>query len=71
MATATCLDMIPAIGARVIVRFEDIQIECVVSDVKNSWGKPRLLITPVSGNGSQWVEMSRVRMNVSSTALVR
>jgi hypothetical protein len=56
----TCKDMIPAIGATVAVRFEDLTIACTVSDVKISWGKPRLLIRPVSGVGQQWVELSRV-----------
>jgi hypothetical protein len=57
---ATALDMIPAIGARVLVRFETLQIECTVVNVKNSWGQPRLLIQPVAGNGEQWVELGRV-----------
>jgi hypothetical protein len=56
----TALDMIPAIGARVSVRFESIQIEATVKNVKNSWGQPRLLIAPVSGSGEQWVELGRV-----------
>jgi hypothetical protein len=58
--TMTCKDMIPAIGSAVTVRFEDLTIACTVSDVKISWGKPRLLIIPVSGMGQQWVELSRV-----------
>ena len=56
----TCLDMQPAIGASVSVRFEDLTIACTVRNVKNSWGKPRLLVTPVSGSGGQWVELTRV-----------
>jgi hypothetical protein len=56
----TCKDMLPAIGSRVAVRFEDLTIACTISDVKISWAAPRLLITPVSGVGQQWVELSRV-----------
>jgi hypothetical protein len=56
----TALDMIPAIGARVSVRFESLQIEATIKNVKNAWGQPRLLIAPVSGTGEQWVELGRV-----------
>lgn len=56
----TALDMLPAIGAQVSVRCEQMQIACTVKNVKNSWGKPRLLVTPVAGSGEQWVEMERV-----------
>ena len=35
----TCLNMLPAVGAWVQVRFESLWIECEVIDVKNSWGK--------------------------------
>jgi hypothetical protein len=57
---ATALDMIPALGTRVLVRCESMKIECTVKNVKNSWGKPRLLVAPVSGSGEQWVELERV-----------
>ena len=60
MATATCTAMMPAIGASVIVRFEQLHIGCTVKDVKNSYGQPRLLVVPLTGTGEQWVEMGRV-----------
>lgn len=56
----TALDMIPALGARVLVRCETLQVECTVRNVKNSWGQPRLLVEPVAGSGTQWVELGRV-----------
>ena len=56
----TALDMLPAIGATVLVRFENLSILCTVKNVKNSWGKPRLLIAPVAGEGEQWIELGRV-----------
>ena len=57
----TCLSMLPAVGAWIQVRFESLWIECEVVDVKTSWGKPRLWVTPLAGEGCQWVELSRVR----------
>ena len=56
----TALEMIPAIGVHVTVRCEQMQVECIVKNVKNSWGQPRLLVAPVAGGGEQWVEMGRV-----------
>ena len=60
MTTATCLDMLPAVGQSVTVRFEDLRIACTVRNVKNSWRNPRLRVAAVSGAGEQWVELSRV-----------
>lgn len=68
---ATCLNMLPAIGAQVSVRFEKVLIDCLVADVKNSWGKPRLLIRPQLGSGEQWVELDRVARTKATTALER
>lgn len=59
---STAKQMQVAIGARINVRCESMQIECIVEDVKNSWGQARLLVRPVAGTGQQWVEMSRVRV---------
>lgn len=58
---ATCMSMLPAVGAWVQVRFESLWIECEVVDVKNSWGKARLWVKPLAGEGCQWVELSRIR----------
>lgn len=66
----TANEMIPAVGVRVDVRFEDLRVTCTVVDVKTSWGKPRLLIEPVSGSGQQWVELGRVHLLPRSQALV-
>lgn len=66
----TAREMIPALGATVLVRFEQLQILCTVLDVKNAWGKPRLLITPDSRNstGQQWVELERVTIPAKEAA---
>lgn len=65
----TALEMLPAIGAKVRVRFESMQIDCTVKNVKNSWGQPRLLVSPVAGTGEQWVEMGRVTVIVTKTPM--
>ena len=59
----TATQMTPAIGAKVWAQFEDLLVLCTVCDVKTSWGKVRLLITPELGQGSQWVEMARVQLH--------
>ena len=71
MPAHTANEMIPAIGQGVTVRFEDLHIHCTVRDVKSSYGRIRLLVSPVSGNGSQWVEPSRIRANNSTNTLER
>lgn len=65
----TAKTMLPAIGQQVNARFEDLTIHCTVQDVKQSYGRIRLLIVPVSGTGSQWVEMQRVSLLTDSTKL--
>jgi hypothetical protein len=52
--------MLPAVGQAVLVRCENLQVRCSVIDVKNSYGRPRLLVRPENGTGEQWVELSRV-----------
>lgn len=56
----TATQMTPAIGMQVLVRCEGLAVECTVLDVKHSYGRPRLLVTPVSGVGEQWIELARV-----------
>jgi len=60
MPNLTATEMIPAVGQRVYVRFESCRVLCTVQDVKCSYGRPRLFVTPVAGDGSQWIELSRV-----------
>jgi hypothetical protein len=52
--------MFPAIGARVMVRFEDVEVACTVENVKTTYGRTRLLVKPLRGKGSQWIETPRV-----------
>ena len=63
---ATCMTMLPAIGHTVNVRFESMTFECIVLDVKSSYGKARLQVIPESGTGIQWVEVSRVSLKDQS-----
>lgn len=67
----TARQMIPAIGVHVFVRFEELSIECWIKDVKNSWGKPRLLVAPVTGKGEQWVELGRVTIPENEQGLMK
>ena len=59
----TATQMLPAIGQTVRAQFEDLTIDVRVSDVKSSYGRVRLLVSPVSGTGQQWIEVSRLRRN--------
>jgi hypothetical protein len=56
----TATQMVPAIGQIVRVRFEDLKVTAKVVDVKTAWGRPRLQIEPVAGEGRQWIELGRV-----------
>ena len=58
----TANEMIPAVGMTVSVRFEEIQVICIVRDVKSAYGRARLQVEPIAGAGSQWVELARVRV---------
>lgn len=69
MANLTCKDMQIAIGAIVAVRFESLLIRCEVLDVKTAYGNARVFITPSTGAGSQWVDVSRISAYNNETAL--
>lgn len=56
----TARQLAPAIGSTVTVRFESLQIRCLVLDAKNAYGNVRLQVMPVAGEGEQWVDLSRL-----------
>jgi hypothetical protein len=56
----TATEMSPALGQRILVKFESMRVLCTVLDVKNVYGRERLLVAPIEGNGQQWVELSRI-----------
>ena len=58
--TYTAKNMAVAIGAQVSIRMENLLINAEVIDAKAAYGRPRLLVRPLSGFGEQWVELSRV-----------
>jgi hypothetical protein len=57
----TAKEMAVAIDQIVMIRFESINVECRIVDVKSAYGAVRLLVQPVAGMGKQWVELSRLR----------
>ncbi len=66
----TCNEMLPAIGATVLIACDSLNVACTVADVKTAWGRPRLLVRPLAGNGEMWVELSRIRMGEARGAQV-
>jgi hypothetical protein len=73
-ARYTVTEMLPAVGALVQLRAGsggELWIDCTVVDVKNSWGKNRLLVRPLAGDGQVWVELSSVRPAVASDKLAK
>ena len=45
-----------SVGDIVAVPAGDMEIYCRVEDAKSSYGRHRLLVKPVVGNGETWVE---------------
>jgi len=67
----TANNMIQAVGKTVQVRVEKWFIPMTVLDAKSAYGVPRILVTPVSGEGEAWVEMSRVKMaSITEVAVI-
>ena len=60
MRQKTVTQLLPAVGALVAVRMEDMVINCRVTDAKSAWGQVRLQVEPLAGSGSQWVDISRI-----------
>jgi hypothetical protein len=48
------------LGKTGVLRCEYLSVEVTIADAKRSYGRTLLLVRPVSGNGEQWVEESRV-----------
>ena len=67
----TCNEMLPAIGQTVMVKFESLMLDCQVLDVKSSYGRIRLNVAPISGQGTQWVEISRLSRLEYAGAMLR
>ena len=57
----TCIEMQPAIGSKVRVQFEKITVDMYVQDIKHVYGNTRYLVSPLHGDGQQWIESSRIK----------
>jgi hypothetical protein len=62
--------MEPAIGAEVSVSFESVRVLCRITDAKSAYGRARFLVAPLAGNGSQWVELSRIQVSNSEPGII-
>ena len=58
--TYTANQLIVAVGQTVNVRVEKWTVPMIVKDAKTAYGVPRILVEPVNGEGSAWVELSRL-----------
>ena len=58
----TANEMLPAVGATVMVACEQLSVACVVLDAKMSYGRPRFRVRPMAGAGDQWVELQRLSL---------
>lgn len=54
----------PIVGQTLAAQFEDLIVCVVVQDIKHSYGHVRLLVTPVTGSGSQWIDRRRIVKSV-------
>lgn len=45
------------------VQFDKMRIKVKVLDARKSFGRDDVLITPVAGDGEQWVDLTRVFSN--------
>ena len=62
----TAKQMGVAIGVAVMYQSGELSFACVVTDAKNAYGQVRVQITPMTGDGSQWVNASSVRALVTT-----
>ena len=58
--TYTANQLIVAVGQTVNVQVEKWVIPMTVKDAKTAYGVPRVLVEPVSGEGSAWIDLSRI-----------
>ena len=58
----TVVEMAARIGQRVLIvaGIGGIRFAAVIEDVKLSYGQERVLVRPVDGSGSAWVDVSRI-----------
>jgi hypothetical protein len=57
----TALEMNDVIGAQVFLEaVPGLQVRCLVTNAKTSYGRQRLQIIPLNGKGQAWVNLERV-----------
>lgn len=54
--------MTPTVGQTVYLMVDALHVPCRVCDVTRRGGKTRLLLTPIAGTGTDWVDAHRVRV---------
>ena len=60
--TQTAQQQMVMVGQHGMLRMESIAVMVHVIDSRYVFGRTDLLVTPVNGKGSQWVERGRVSM---------
>lgn len=53
-------DKLSSIGKKGSISMDGLSIEVKVVDFKQSYGRDRWLVTPVSGKGQKWIEQNPV-----------
>jgi hypothetical protein len=43
-----------------LLQMEKMQVRCIIRDVRVSFGREEVLVTPIGGDGQQWVNFDRV-----------
>lgn len=66
----TCLGMLPAVGQLCWLECNGLQVTVRVADVKQAYGATRFRVVPVCGNGSIWVQESRLRVCESQELVI-
>jgi hypothetical protein len=59
----TTQETMKLIGTTAQLPCEGMMISVRITDAKNSYGSDRVLITPVSGSGSRWVNLSSLKIS--------
>lgn len=59
MTTKEKLSMIDSLASVLLENSLSVQVK--ILDVRDSFGRTDILVTPVCGSGQQWVDMQRVQ----------
>jgi hypothetical protein len=62
--TMTVKELAARIGEDALVSFEkgNVTVRCRIVDARTAYGKAQLLVEPVAGSGSTWVEEARIQL---------